>query len=205
MTSPFPPLANPSPMLAGFLFSPSLLFFWYSSSNVSAASPLPIVPVIRETAPAAPPMNRRTGKTLYIEGNLFELKNCKQLDKLRSFSRKQNFISQFYLNNASFENLANDNNYAISPDINYTVIIIPFLITFNKLELILGDHWRYMINLIYLLCIIQIHLAYWPLTYLCHMNNSYWPTAWPKRLLTPRARPSANSSGPWIAPCDKNR
>lgn len=146
MTRPFPPLANPSPMLAGFLFSPSLLFFWYSSSNVSAASPLPIVPVIRETAPAAPPMNRRTGKTLYIEGNLFELKNCKQLDKLRSFSRKQNFISQLYLNNASFENLANDNNYVhvISTDINYTVIIIPFLLLLINLNWFLeitGDTW----------------------------------------------------------------
>ena len=32
------------------------------------------------------------------------------------------------------------------------------------------------------------------------VSNS--PTAWPNRLRTPNARPSANSSGPWMAPCD---
>lgn len=55
---PFPPRASPSPMLAGFLFSASRRFFWYSSSNVRVANPLPIEPVIRDTPPAAPPENR---------------------------------------------------------------------------------------------------------------------------------------------------
>lgn len=55
---PFPPRASPSPMLAGFLFSASRRFFWYSSSNVRVANPLPIEPVIRDTPPAAPPGNR---------------------------------------------------------------------------------------------------------------------------------------------------
>lgn len=58
ITSPFPPRANPSPTLAGRLFRASRRFFWYSSSRVSAAIPLPRVPVIRDTAPAAPPGER---------------------------------------------------------------------------------------------------------------------------------------------------
>lgn len=51
ITNPFPLLAMPSENVAGFLFICSLRFLWYSLSNVKAASPLPIAPVIlRKTA-----------------------------------------------------------------------------------------------------------------------------------------------------------
>lgn len=61
----FPPLANPSPILAGFLFSSSCRFFWYSSSNVRNANFLPIEPPIRDTAPAVPPKYSNKTKKMF--------------------------------------------------------------------------------------------------------------------------------------------
>jgi len=55
MTRPLPPRANPSVTSAGCLFFASSLFFWYSSSIVIVAMPLPRAPVTFDTAPAAPP------------------------------------------------------------------------------------------------------------------------------------------------------
>lgn len=56
--SPLTPRARPSPAVAGSLLNFSRRFCWYSESMVIAASPLPRVPVIRDTAPAAPPNNK---------------------------------------------------------------------------------------------------------------------------------------------------
>ena len=58
MTRPCPPRARPSFKSAGRLLIASRRFFWYSSSIVSEAIPLPRAPVIRPTAPAAPPAQR---------------------------------------------------------------------------------------------------------------------------------------------------
>lgn len=52
---PFPPLARLSPKSFGCRPISSLLFCWNSSSRVMAAKPLPTVPVILDTIPAAPP------------------------------------------------------------------------------------------------------------------------------------------------------
>lgn len=54
-TSPFPPRASPSFRPLGCLFMASLLFCWYSSSMVMAATPFAMAPVILEAAPARPP------------------------------------------------------------------------------------------------------------------------------------------------------
>lgn len=68
---PFTPLSNPSPILAGFLFSPSCRFFWYSSSNVRIAKPFPKDPLIRCRAPAVPTMNENVQlKNSIKKGNL---------------------------------------------------------------------------------------------------------------------------------------
>lgn len=58
-TSPFPPRVSPSLKLLGCLFMASLLFCWYSSSMVMAATPFAMAPVILEAAPARPPGGRR--------------------------------------------------------------------------------------------------------------------------------------------------
>ena len=63
-SSPFPPLVSPSLTLTGFFPIACLLSCWYLSSIVSAAIPLPSVPVIRETAPAAPP-EKQTNKNIW--------------------------------------------------------------------------------------------------------------------------------------------
>ena len=55
ITSPFPPLANPSFKSAGCLLFSSNRFLLYSSSIVIEATPFPRAPVTLETAPAAPP------------------------------------------------------------------------------------------------------------------------------------------------------
>lgn len=55
---PFPPLARLSPKSLGCRHISSLLFCWYSLSNVIAAKPFPTEPVIRDTTPAAPPIRR---------------------------------------------------------------------------------------------------------------------------------------------------
>lgn len=60
ITSPLPPRAIPALKVSGALVISSRRRRLYSSSMVSAATPLPRVPVIRDTAPAAPP---RKGKT----------------------------------------------------------------------------------------------------------------------------------------------
>jgi len=64
MTSPCPPRARPSFKFSGRLLIASRRFFWYSSSIVSVAMPLPRAPVMRLTAPAAPPAHQQT--VLYI-------------------------------------------------------------------------------------------------------------------------------------------
>lgn len=58
-TSPFPPRVSPSFRPLGCLFMASLLFCWYSSSMVMAATPFAMAPVILEAAPARPPGGRR--------------------------------------------------------------------------------------------------------------------------------------------------
>lgn len=46
------------------------------------------------------------------------------------------------------------------------------------------------------ICFYNMYVVYPPSFAL----NFHSPTVWPKRLRTPSASPSANSSGPWIAP-----
>ena len=67
ITSRLPPRAIPSFRSAGFLFSCSRRFFWYSSSSVSVAMPFPSALVMRETAPAAPPGARYRNILLRIK------------------------------------------------------------------------------------------------------------------------------------------
>lgn len=64
MTRPRPPWAKPSVKPVGRLASRR--FFWKSSSIVSVAMPWPRAPVIRLTAPAAPPTHRTAALILVL-------------------------------------------------------------------------------------------------------------------------------------------
>lgn len=73
---PFPPLAKLSPKSLGCRPISSLLFCWYSLSNVIAAKPFPTEPVIRDTTPAAPPIKRPR--------EVSHIVSCKSITTIRS-------------------------------------------------------------------------------------------------------------------------
>lgn len=112
-TNPFPPLASPSLRPLGCLFIVSLLFCWYSSSIVMAATPFATAPVIREAAPAIPP-ERQTSVWRFFSSHFIFSKHKKKNSTC--------FICILKNNNTQHENILNTTNNTI-------IIIIIIILT----------------------------------------------------------------------------